>query len=407
MIGEWLLPSDWKWTHIEGIAASNKYSVVDGPFGSNLKTSDYVDDGIPVLQGKNITNNVFRWFDARFISEGKAEELKRSAVSIGDILIVKIGSIGYAAELDDLNGYPFAIIPANLAKLTIDDSKIDKGYLLHWLASPHVSRHFNSVASKTAQPALSLGKIKELPIPLPPLPEQKRIAAILDKADAIRRKRQQAIQLADELLSAQFLKKFGDPKDSPFGSKSLKDVALKITDGAHFTPTYVESGIPFLRVTDINGGGVDWSKVKYIPLEEHQELIKRCKPEKGDVLYSKNGTIGVPRLIDWDQEFSIFVSLCLIKPNPDYLRGRYLYSFLQTPFALKQATQKAKSATVTNLHLVEIKEIRLPVPSLAIQDEWIDFLDNFGCVKARLIESLNNSNDAFNSLSQKAFSGML
>lgn len=184
-------------------------------------------------------------------------------------------------------------------------------------------------------------------------------------------------------------------------------VALDRHPGLIERDTYVDSGIPFLRVTDINRGEVDWSKVKYIPLEEHQELIKRCKPEKGDVLYSKNGTIGVPRLIDWDQEFSIFVSLCLIKPNPNYLRGRYLYSFLQTPFALKQATQKAKSATVTNLHLVEIKEIKLPVPSLAIQDEWIDFVDNFGCMRARLIESLNTSNDAFNSLSQKAFSGML
>lgn len=264
-----------------------------------------------------------------------------------------------------------------------------------------------SMSGAAGQKRVGSDFLKGFEIPLPPLPEQKRIAAILDKADALRRKRQQAIQLADDFLSAQFLQKFGDPKDSPFGSRSLKDVALKVTDGAHFTPTYVDSGIPFLRVTDINRGEVDWSKVKYIPLEEHQELIKRCKPEKGDVLYSKNGTIGVPRLIDWDQEFSIFVSLCLIKPNPNYLRGRYLYSFLQTPFALKQATQKAKSATVTNLHLVEIKEIKLPVPSLAIQDEWLDFVDNFGFMRARLIESLNTSNDAFNSLSQKAFSGML
>ncbi|SDL93325.1 MULTISPECIES: restriction endonuclease subunit S [Stutzerimonas] len=292
------------------------------------------------------------------------------------------------------------------AGIRADQEKASPSYLYHFLCSP-VFKNWTSASSGANIKNIRVSELAEFQVPLPSLPEQKRIAAILDKADAIRRKRQQAIQLADDFLSAQFLQKFGDPKDSPFGSRSLKDVALKVTDGAHFTPTYVDSGIPFLRVTDINRGEVDWSKVKYIPLEEHQELIKRCKPEKGDVLYSKNGTIGVPRLIDWDQEFSIFVSLCLIKPNPNYLRGRYLYSFLQTPFALKQATQKAKSATVTNLHLVEIKEIKLPVPSLAIQDEWIDFVDNFGCMRARLIESLNTSNDAFNSLSQKAFSGML
>lgn len=287
----------------------------------------------------------------------------------------------------------------------LDETRVSKNYLFHFMI--HTKAKFESIAVGAIFKNLTTDQIRGLKIPLPPLTEQKRIAGILDKADAIRRKRQQAIQLADDFLSAEFLQRFGDPKDSPFGSKSLKDVTLKITDGAHFTPTYVESGIPFLRVTDIHRDLVDWSQVKYIPLEEHQELIKRCKPEKGDVLYSKNGTIGVPKIIDWDREFSIFVSLCLIKPDPKYLRGWYLYSFLKTPFALKQATQKSKSATVTNLHLVEIKEILLPVPSLAVQDAWIDFLSNFSRMRGRLVESIRKSNDVFNSFSQKAFSGQL
>lgn len=334
-----------------------------------------------------------------YISEAGFKSCSTSMLPKGSVLVTSRAPIGN-----------IAIAGRNLCtnqgfKSLIPGESVDGLYLYYCMK--HSSQRLQALGNGATFKEVSKKIVEEFEIPLPPLPEQKRIAAILDKTDAIRRKRQQAIQLADDFLSAQFLQKFGDPKDSPFGSKSLKDVALKVTDGAHFTPTYVESGIPFLRVTDINRGEVDWSKVKYIPLEEHQELIKRCKPEKGDVLYSKNGTIGVPRLIDWDQEFSIFVSLCLIKPNPNYLRGRYLYSFLQTPFALKQATQKAKSATVTNLHLVEIKEIKLPVPSLSIQDEWIDFVDGFDCMRARLIESLNKSNDAFNSLSQKAFSGQL
>jgi len=342
------------------------------------------------------------------IVEGKAIGSPKSCVQPNDVLLSKIvPHIKRCWVVPDPQSTYRQIGSGEW--IIFRSEKVHPPFLRHFLTSDIFHRQFMNTTAGVggslvrARPA-GVGNID---IPLPPLPEQKRIAAILDKADAIRCKRQQAIQLADDFLSAQFLRKFGDPKDSPFGSRSLKDVALKVTDGAHFTPTYVDSGIPFLRVTDINRGEVDWSKVKYIPLEEHQELIKRCKPEKGDVLYSKNGTIGVPRLVDWDQEFSIFVSLCLIKPDPNYLRGRYLYSFLQTPFALKQATQKAKSATVTNLHLVEIKEIKLPVPSLAIQDEWIDFVDNFGCMRARLIGSLNKSNDAFNSLSQKAFSGLL
>lgn len=333
-----------------------------------------------------------------------ADAIKNSASNLipaGSIIVPTRMALGKVAT----NLVDMAINQDLKALIIKDEKKLDKRYFLRFLESK--ADYLEKQGKGATVKGITLDVLKELEVPLPPLEEQKRIAAILDKADAIRRKRQQTIKLADNFLSAEFLKRFGDPKDSPFGSKSLKEVTLKITDGAHFTPTYADSGIPFLRVTDINRDKVNWSLVKHIPLEEHQELIKRCRPEKGDVLYSKNGTIGVPKLIDWDQEFSIFVSLCLIKPDPKFLRGRYLYSFLQTPLALKQATQKAKSATVTNLHLVEIKEIKLPVPSLAVQDEWINFVAKFNEMRIRLLQSLDKSNNAFNSLSQKAFSGKI
>ncbi|MFZ2902752.1 MAG: restriction endonuclease subunit S, partial [Rhodoferax sp.] len=144
----------------------------------------------------------------------------------------------------------------------------------------------------------------------------------------------------------------------------LSEVTTKITDGAHFTPTYVETGVPFLRVTDITESN---TSKKFIPKEEHDELIKRCRPEKGDVLYSKNGTIGIAKLVDWDWEFSIFVSLCLIKPKRELLDPHYLKCFLNSDTAYAQATARSKSGTVTNLHLIDIKTIKIPLPPLATQ----------------------------------------
>lgn len=167
-------PKAWRLGCLNDVAAKVPNAIVDGPFGSNLKLSDYVSSGVPVLQGKNITNDRFRWFDVRFISEVKAEELKRSSVRVGDLLMVKIGSIGYSAVVDSLAGYDFAVIPANLAKITPDLNLVDREYLHHWLTSPEAKRYLLASASKTAQPALSLGKIKALPIPIPPLEEQRR-----------------------------------------------------------------------------------------------------------------------------------------------------------------------------------------------------------------------------------------
>lgn len=107
----------------------------------------------------------------------------------------------------------------------------------------------------------------------------------------------------------------------------LKHITHKIIDGAHFTPTYVNEGIPFLRVTDIvqaKNNFINMDNIKFIPEEEHNTLSIRCKPEKGDLLYSKNGTIGVSRIVDWDFDFSIFVSLCLIKVIKQKLNIEFL-----------------------------------------------------------------------------------
>ncbi len=201
---------------------------------------------------------------------------------------------------------------------------------------------------------ISKSKFCELQIPLPPLEVQKEIVAEIEGY-------QKVIDGARAVLD-HYRPHIPIHPDWPIFE--LSEVTTKITDGAHFTPTYVETGVPFLRVTDITESN---TSKKFIPQEEHDELIKRCRPEKGDVLYSKNGTIGIAKLVDWDWEFSIFVSLCLIKPKKELLDSHYLKCFLNSGTAYAQATARSKSGTVTNLHLVDIKTIKIPLPPLAIQ----------------------------------------
>ncbi|GAB2721429.1 hypothetical protein GCM10011495_29380 [Hymenobacter frigidus] len=207
-------------------------------------------------------------------------------------------------------------------------------------------------------------------ITLPPLDVQHQIADTLDKADALRRKDQELLQKYNELAQSIFYEMFGDPIENTkkWEVKSLGELTRKITDGTHQTPTYVESGVPFLRVTDLTGSN---TSKKFITREEHLTLTKRCKPERGDVLYSKNGTIGVAKVVDWDYEFSIFVSLCLLKVKTELLNPKFLEFFLNTPFALNQAKKHSKTGTVTNLHLNEIKNILVPVPERVIQEQFL------------------------------------
>jgi restriction endonuclease S subunit len=172
---------------------------------------------------------------------------------------------------------------------------------------------------------------------------------------------------------------------------NFEDV-VKVTDGAHHTPTYTDKGVPFLRVTDIQNEIIDFKKTKYVSREEHLMLIKRCHPEKGDVLYSKNGTIGISKIVDWDWEFSTFVSLALFKiKNKEVLNVDYFKLLLDSVHIKKEIHRRSKQGTVTNLHLEEIRLFRIPLPpfekQVAIATRVKSINQSISSAKQKLVSS--------------------
>jgi len=254
----------------------------------------------------------------------------------------------------------------------------------------------NSLIHGSALRRMTISKIDELLIFIPSLPEQEKIANFLDhetaKIDTLIEKQQQLIKLLKEKRQAVIshavtkglnpnapmrdsgVEWLGEVPEHWVVSK-LKYLSNQIVDGAHFTPTYVDKGVPFLRVTDVQSKEIDKNTIKYIPEPEHEELIKRCQPEIGDLLLSKNGTIGIPKVIDWDWEFSIFVSLCLIKLNKK-LDVHYAYYFFLTHEIREQIFGLIKQSTVINLHLDKIESFVFTVPPLEEQREIVQHLND-------------------------------
>jgi type I restriction enzyme S subunit len=192
------LPDGWMWTTLDRLGAKQKNAIVDGPFGSNLKVEDYIEDrsGIPVLTTKNL-NGDYSPESVRYISQTKFEELKRSEVKGGDIIVAKIGSCGKTGI------YPqnmrSAIIPANLLKMTVDAST-DRDYVFYYLNSATFQDQLKVIISATAQPAFSVSKFKKLLAPLPPLPEQRRIVAKIEQLFAESRTAREALERVPPLL---------------------------------------------------------------------------------------------------------------------------------------------------------------------------------------------------------------
>lgn len=247
----------------------------------------------------------------------------------------------------------------------------------------------------------SVSDLRVLEVPLPPLPEQERIVAKIEAlftqleagTAAMRRvqaglKRYKASVLkaaCEGRLVAQ------DPSDEPaeellhhLGKSpqvgvafpplpegwcwaKMYDVARKITDRTHFTPTYIPDGVAFISVKDIYGGKIHFDKCKYINQDEHNQLIRRCHPEPLDVLITKSGTIGRIAVVKTDRPFSLFVSVALIKQLREVWDSNYLAIALENYINHLDIQQDVKGGVIKNLHIEDIKEIILPLPPLAEQ----------------------------------------
>lgn len=175
----WGIPSHWEVAVLSDLGAGEN-AIVDGPFGSNLKTSDYIDDrsnGVPVLTTKNLAGD-YSESSVRYISSEKYEELKRSRVDPGDILVAKIGSIGKTGIYPQ--NQKTAIIPANLLKFTVT-KRVSFRYVYNYLNYSAFQKFIQEIATATAQPAFNVTKFRALPIPVPPLQEQRRIVTKIEE----------------------------------------------------------------------------------------------------------------------------------------------------------------------------------------------------------------------------------
>ncbi len=171
----------------------------------------------------------------------------------------------------------------------------------------------------------------------------------------------------------------------------LIDLVYLITDGAHHTPTYTQAGIPFISVKDISSGNINFNETKFISHEQHKELIKRCHPQRGDLLLTKIGTTGIPVIIDTDKEFSIFVSVALIKFPNHLINPNYLKLLISSPFVKKQSEEGTQGVGNKNLVLKTISMFTLMIPPFEEQARIVDQVERMHVYCDELINYIKSA----------------
>ena len=336
------------------------------------------------------------------VREWTTNPLKRARV--GDVLVCVVG-----ATAGKINKSIDCAIGRSVAAVRPDTTSLTSEYLYHFLRTQVL--RLRAKSQGLAQGVITREMLQEICIPLPPVPEQRRIAAILDKADELRDKRRTAIAKLDSLTQSIFLDMFGDPatNERNWPTKMLKELCHSITDIDHNMPATVEHGVPFVSAKDLSANGhISFEDVKRIAPEDFRRLSRKSKPEKGDIIYSRIGVnLGKARMVEVDFDFLASYSCCTIKPKLRIVDGTYLCQLLDSPFILRQARRGIRAIAVPDLGLGEIKAFRIIVPPIELQLEFARRKSNLGSLKNLHRASDVQVSKMFASLQHHAFRGEL
>ena len=259
--------------------------------------------------------------------------------------------------------------------------------------------------------------LRDITVRYPSTKEQRRIVSVLDKvfADIAKAKEnaEKNLQNARELFESYLQNIFAIARDG-WEEKKLMDACTKITDGSHFSPDSTDKGpYPYITVRDIDNDKIDFEGCRFIDKNNYQLLLKNgCQPICGDVLFSKDGTVGKVSLVDCNKDFVVLSSLAIIRPNQKILVPSLLKYILKNPAFLKEAIGRKTGVAIKRIILKNLKLIDIRYPqSIKKQQEIAANLVKLSAetnkLEAMYKEKLSNLEELKKSILQKAFNGEL
>lgn len=348
--------------------------------GQSPDSSSYNDtgDGIPFFQGNadfgEVHPNIRVWCNA-----------PTKIAHPGEILISVRAPIG-AMNIADCE----CCIGRGLASISADEAVCTTKYLWYGISSK--IEELNAKGTGSTFKAVNKKTLEETEIPIRDLMEQERIAAKLDSVTALIALRKRQVKKLDELVKARFVEMFGEPSSNPMGwlQTTVGAECYYIKDGPHksLTDVGMENGYPFISVRNIVNGYIDFSTAKYISEADYKDAIKKCCPEKGDILYSKGGTTGIAKLVDIDIKFANWVHLAVLKFNHNEFNGSFFEKMLNCDYCYKQSQMLTKGIANRDLVLSAMAQIKIYKPPILLQNQFAAFVERVDQQKQTVQQSL-------------------
>lgn len=424
--------------------------------GRAFKSTEWSTQGLPIIRIQNLNKKTasFNYF------EGCIDE--KILVKDGDVLFAWSGTPGTSFGAHIWRG-PDAALNQHIFKLEFDRARIDARFLSYAL-NRNVADYIAKAQGGVGLAHVTKSKFESSSIPLPSIDEQRKVVDELerqfsrldDAVASLRRVKANLKRYKGSVLKAavegrlveteacisrrdarsyesgeQLLQRILEVRRNQWSGRgkyklplapevhalpevplgwawaSVDALSTKVSDGVHKKPEYKLTGVPFLTVKNLTATpGISFEEARFISEQDHLEYCRRTRPERGDILITKDGTLGVVRLVDTDRQFSIFVSVALVKPVMRET-SRYLAIAFQSHLVQRQMVPKGSG--LQHIHLEDLRADCIPLPPLKEQERIVAEVDRrlsiVREVEAEVDANLKRAQSLRQAILAKAFSG--
>lgn len=365
-----MMPSGWKKDTLE--------NVLDKIIDYRGQSVPKAETGIPLITARNVREGHLDFSAQEFVDESEYDNwMTRGMPQSGDVLITTEAPLGMVAM------YPRDNRKYAVGQRTVTlrpSQELDSKFLMYYLLGPGNKEIQDRATGSTAK-GIKSSELRKVSVTFPQKNEQEKIAKILstwdeaiEKHSVILRKKEQKYQISLNEI-------FGKSKaNTSWLESSLESVSLKITDGAHSSPPSFDGGRPMLSVKDMREFEFDLSQPRLIGEKHYQELVNLgCKPEVGDVLIAKDGSV-LKYIFEVKQpvEAVLLSSIAIIRPNPNLINPSFLAHFFRRDNFKEYVRRELTSGSgVPRIVLRDFRKIKIHVPDLPTQRKIVGLLDAF------------------------------
>ena len=336
-----------------------------------------------------------------YITESGLQNSSAKLFPKGTILYTIFATLGETCILDI-----DAATNQAIAGLTVKSDIIYREYLYYYLFS--LKSVVDNLGRGVAQNNINMSILRNLPVPLPPLDEQRKIAAVLDKVSDLIAKRRQQLDKLDELVKSRFIEMFGNfvYERDRWNVCTIGDVADTIDpQPSHRTPPISLDGIPYVGIAECNYSTrrIDFEKARKVGQNVLREHTERYTLDEGDLIIGKIGTIGKPVFIPIEQTYTLSANTVLIKPIKGKVVSQYLYAVFQSEYMDRIIDAEKKSTSQPAFGIQKVRRIEIPMPPLELQQQFAAFVAQTDKSKSTIQKSLEKLEILKKALLQKYF----